>query len=123
MVVSRRFFGACVLGLSLVAAGLPASALAQPGEPVGCPPGSGDGFPFLTKSELRCSKTIVNATFEYLETTQLKRHLCLQEEAAGLFLRKDVDCLANVDTGTGYEELDNRLRKSEAVLTRRILTK
>ncbi len=123
MVVSRRFFRACLVGLSLLVLGGPSVGWALPGEPVGCPPGSGDGFPFLTKQELRCNKTIVNAAFEYLDTTQLARHDCLQEEAAGNYLRRDVDCLANVDFGTGLVDLDNRLRRSEAVLTRRILTK
>ena len=88
-----------------------------------CPAGSGIEIPFLTDSELSCQNHTYNATVEYLGTIVDSRQDCFLQEINGKFVRENVDCLGTLALGgTGDDDTDDRLRKAEATLTRRILT-
>ena len=113
---TRRFFGACVLGLVALAFAAPGSALAD------CPAGSGITIPVLDEAEIKCQRTILTATVDFIEKTNGARQNCFFDEINRKFLRKEVDCRASLaDGGTNDDTTDTNLRRAEADLTRLIL--
>lgn len=119
MVLRRFLLATTTLGLALLALTAPSAVQAD------CPPGSGIEIPLLNDAEFTCQKTTYNATVDFLAANVDARQDCYQREINGEFVleRVDIDCNASLaDGGTGDEKTDDRLRASEAVMTRRILT-
>lgn len=119
MVLRRFLLATTTLGFALLALTAPAIVQAD------CPAGSGIEIPLLNDAEFTCQKTTYTATIDFLAANVDSRQDCFQREINSEFLinRVDVDCNASLaDGGTGDEKTDNRLRASEAIMTRRILT-
>jgi cysteine-rich repeat protein len=79
-------------------------------------------IPFLSADELKCQRAANVATTDYIDSVLTIRDDCFQDVLNGS-LPLSVDCLADIDSGTGDTDLDDRLlnvrnKLLEAVTTR-----
>jgi hypothetical protein len=101
----------CLLATLAIAISAHAPALAQ------------TPIPMLTDAELQCQRATYRSTADYLTAVFNARHDCfLRQLNETSPLPPEIDCRADIDTGTGDEQSDARMRAARAQLLADITT-